>query len=382
MRKFAYEDVKKMFMQRDCELVSKEYISCFAPLEYICNKHRHEGIQDIDFSHFKRGQGCRFCGQENKRHGREKDLDKYGAKELTESKGMEFVAITRENSVLYIYYICPRHREYGVQKTPLSSMRKKKVGCTYCIGRHKTTAIFKKELFDVNQNIRVLGEYVSAKTPIECKCLIDGTIWEPTPNALLCGAGCPECGRIASNKNSTKTNAEFTMQLSVANPNIIPLQEYIQAKIKILVKCSKCGHMWMAAPDGLLQGTGCPHCASSKNEKKLFDILTNMGYCVTKQKKYEDCRDQLPLPFDLYIDDLNVLIEYDGEQHYIPIPYGHMTEEQAEQHLCLTQQHDAIKTAYCENKNIPLIRIPYWESKNLECFLLEKLSEIINVINN
>ena len=378
MRKFSYEDVKYMFKQRDYELVSKVYINCEQQLEYICKKHSDKGIQDINMHHFRQGQGCRFCGKENKRNGRQKDLEEYNAKELTESKGMEFVAITRENSKLCVYYICPKHREYGVQKTSLESIRRMKVGCTYCIGRHKTTEIFKKEVFDINPNIKILGEYIDAKTPIECECLIDNTIWFPTPNALLCGQGCPECGRIASNVNSTKTNDVFISQLHIINPDVIPLQEYIQAKIKIWVMCKKCGHKWLASPDGLLSGNGCPNCRSSKNEKKIFDVLINLGYSITKQKKYSDCRDQLPLPFDFYIDNLNILIEYDGEQHYIPIPYGSMSLEEAKYQLQIRQKHDSIKTAYCQNNNIPLIRIPYWESKNLECFLIQQLSKIIN----
>ena len=74
-------------MQRDYELVSKEYINCEKPLEYICSKHREMGIQNINFSHFKRGQGCRFCGQENKRNGREKNLEEYKAvEELLQTK--------------------------------------------------------------------------------------------------------------------------------------------------------------------------------------------------------------------------------------------------------------------------------------------------------
>ena len=92
------------------------------------------GIQEIDYIHLKRGQGCKYCGKENKRNGREKPLEDYWAKEVTESKGMEFVNITRENSRLYIYYVCPRHRDKGMQKTTLGNMRRKKAGCPYCIG--------------------------------------------------------------------------------------------------------------------------------------------------------------------------------------------------------------------------------------------------------
>lgn len=377
MKKFTYEKVKDMFKQRDYELVSKEYINCETPLEYICNKHRNEGVQDIDFTHFKRGQGCRFCGKENKRSGREKPLEEYGAKELAESKGMEFIKITRENSKLYIYYICPRHRDVGIQRTTLEGMRRMKIGCTHCIGRHKTTDSFRREVFNINPNIKINGEYIDAATPIECECLIDGTIWLPKPNALLNGQGCPECGRIASNKNSIKTNEKFLYQLSIVNPDIVPLQEYIQSKIPIWVMCKKCGYKWQATPDNLLQGGNCQNCSATNNEKKLGNILIRLGYHIERQKKYNDCRDQLPLPFDIYLLDQNILIEYDGEQHYMPVNFGGISDDEAKENLKKTQYHDAIKNEYCHKNNIPLIRVPYWEKNNLEDFIVNQLKQYI-----
>ena len=200
MRKITYEEVRQMFVDRNYELLSTQYINSEAKLEYTCPKHKEQGVQSIDYHHLKRGQGCYYCGKENKKSGKQKNLEDYNAKELTESKCMEFVNITREDSVLYVYYICPKHRQHGTQKTTLASMRKMKVGCPYCIGRHKTAEDFKKELSCKHPNIEVLGEYVDAKTGVLCKCLIDGHEWAPPPNRLLCGEGCPVCGRLSSNQ--------------------------------------------------------------------------------------------------------------------------------------------------------------------------------------
>jgi hypothetical protein len=288
---------------------------------------------------------------------------------------MEFVKITRENSKLYIYYICPQHRHIGVQKTPLEAMRRKKIGCPYCIGKNKTTASFRREIFDINSNIKIRGEYISAKTPIECECLIDGTIWFPTPNGLLNSCGCPECGRIASNKNSTKTNETFVHQLALVNPDVIPLQEYIQAKTQIWVTCKKCGHKWQVTPDNLLQGNGCPECSMLKTERKLGEILVELGYSIERQKKYCDCKDQLPLPFDIYLSDEHILIEYQGEQHYRPVNFGGISDEEAEKNFLKTQQHDKIKSQYCYQNNIPLIYVPYWEKHNLKEFIVNQLNQ-------
>ena len=105
MGRATYEQVRQAFDERGYELLSTEYVNCNTKLTYICPKHQDMGVQYIDWIHFCRGQGCKYCGNENKRHGREKDLKDYNAKELVESKGLEFVKITRENSILYILHM-------------------------------------------------------------------------------------------------------------------------------------------------------------------------------------------------------------------------------------------------------------------------------------
>jgi hypothetical protein len=60
-----------------------------------------------------------------------------------------------------------------------------------------------------------------------------------------------------------------------------------------------------------------------------------------------------------------------------------MTEEEAKINLLKVQKHDNIKTIYCKNNNIPLIRIPYWERDNMEYFLWDELVKfgVIEEIN-
>ena len=50
-----------------------------------------------------------------------------------------------------------------------------------------------------------------------------------------------------------------------------------------------------------------------------------------------------------------------------------MTDEQAEQQFELNKKRDGIKNTYCEQKGIRLIRIPYWDFKNIEEILNSQL---------
>lgn len=82
--------------------------------------------------------------------------------------------------------------------------------------------------------------------------------------------------------------------------------------------------------------------------------------------------------FDFYLPEYNLFIEYDGEHHFKPVNFGGMSDEDAEYNFILTQKRDKIKNKYCKDNNIHLLRIPYWENKNIETIIsnhLQRLSE-------
>ena len=105
----------------------------------------------------------------------------------------------------------------------------------------------------------------------------------------------------------------------------------------------------------------------------MLQILDKYRIKYTPQKRFNDCRDVKPLPFDAYLEDYNVALEYDGEGHYMEIPRS--KHEDTTQKLKKVQYHDSLKNIYCEKNGIILIRIPYWEKNNLEEFLLLQLSK-------
>ena len=72
------------------------------------------------------------------------------------------------------------------------------------------------------------------------------------------------------------------------------------------------------------------------------------------------------MPFDFYLPQYNICIEYDGEFHYKMImEYDEFINQKI---------RDTIKTVYCKENNIKLIRIPYWEFNNIENILIKELN--------
>lgn len=91
----------------------------------------------------------------------------------------------------------------------------------------------------------------------------------------------------------------------------------------------------------------------SRLESMVIELLDYMGVEYKREFKFSDCRgDKRMLPFDFCINykgaNNRLLIEVDGELHY--------KEFAAKYH-----KNDKRKNYYCNEHNIPLLRIPYWE---------------------
>jgi hypothetical protein len=65
-------------------------------------------------------------------------------------------------------------------------------------------------------------------------------------------------------------------------------------------------------------------------------------------------------------------VEFDGIQHFKPSSFGSDRSEEAKQkNLENTQHRDRIKTDYCKEKGIRLLRIPYTEKHRISEILIE-----------
>ena len=119
----------------------------------------------------------------------------------------------------------------------------------------------------------------------------------------------------------------------------------------------------------------CPDCYTpSLGEVKVLELLDKLKIKYKTQHWFNDCRMKLPLPFDFYLPKYNVLIEYDGEQHYKPVNFGGISNERALDNFITTKIRDSIKTWYCQQNNIKLIRIPYWDFGNIEEILIREFN--------
>jgi hypothetical protein len=82
----------------------------------------------------------------------------------------------------------------------------------------------------------------------------------------------------------------------------------------------------------------------------------------------------LPLRFDFYLPNHNLLIEYDGEGHFMEVNFsGSLSNDLTKQRLKRMQYLDDIKNQYAQSNQYILLRIPYWEFENIETILSHHL---------
>lgn len=126
-------------------------------------------------------------------------------------------------------------------------------------------------------------------------------------------------------------------------------------------RCS-CGNEFITSIASFQNGkTRCEHCAKSISsyEYAFKEYLEKENIEFISQYSLNQCRDVLPLPFDFYLSKYNKLIEIDGEGHFYPCHFNQISKEKAEKTFEITKRHDSIKNAFCQENNIPLLRIPY-----------------------
>lgn len=116
---------------------------------------------------------------------------------------------------------------------------------------------------------------------------------------------------------------------------------------------------------------GHPMLSKSKLEAKCQSILDKYKLMYKTQKTFEGCVYKHKLRFDFYLvlDGKEICIETDGNQHIYPAEKFGGLEGLAERQKC-----DRIKTQYCLDHDIILIRIPESKFKYMEDILIKELN--------
>lgn len=228
-------------------------------------------------------------------------------------------------------------------------------------------------------------QYINSRTKVCIICPEHGEFWQ-LANAHLQGQGCSVCGRLnQSQKLSVRQNNRrlhkgrkcFTTKEFIQRANEVHRYKYkydkcryTKSKYKVTITCEQHGDFKQTA-GAHLRGCGCPKCKlvaqtrlynrlkeSFPNLEILFEVTNKIIPWIGKQRA------------DIYIPAINMIIEYNGEQHYIPVSkFGGKTAYHKQ------IQMDQLKRQKCINNNCILIEMRYNYNNN-------DYQNLIQVINS
>lgn len=167
------------------------------------------------------------------------------------------------------------------------------------------------------------------------------------------GIRCANCSRISK----TLTKEQFIEAANKVHNGLYSYDnfDYTNARTKSWITCKIHGVFGQTPKDHLTKKAGCPKCKNSKGETFLDSFLTNEGYKIVPQCRFKGCKHKSYLPFDFYLPDLGVAIEFQGSQHYDEEHYFNRIS--GEDSFVKQQLRDQIKVDFCKEKGIFLIPI-------------------------
>lgn len=275
--------------------------------------------------------------------------------------------------------ICNKHGTFSM--SPVCHLSQQQ-GCIKCANEYKQQSMRLSTEEFIERAISIHGNkydysksnYIDSSQLIQIICDIHGDFLQ-TPNNHLHGkSGCPLCGDIVGANKRKTSKSKFIILANkvhgiVYNYELLP--ERFRMKDKIIIKCPIHGEYNRLAEEHIYYyKIGCPLCGRSESigEQLLTTILTGRNIIFKKQQTFENCRGRKKLlMYDFFLPLYNIVIEYDGPQHYRYIPWIHKTIEA----FNLQVEYDTIKNEYCSSNNIKMIRI---RTKNKQ--------DILNILDN
>ena len=366
------------------EVLSDTYNGNRNPLLHLCTKCG-ETFEANPFDMMRRKNACLFCGEDiYKREGRKlgsrKKTHEQIVQQLKDRWGDKVAAISEyDGNVKKMKFRCNVcGSEFWARS--ISLLYHYAFWCPKCAEgrngekRKKSDEQYLEDLKKVwGDRFTPLAPYgKNQNTPILHRCNECGNEWEVNPHNLLGGEGCPECKKVTLSTLNRKPQEQYVEELrEIWGDRIILVGEYQTTETPTLHRCNKCGLEWKANPHALLARHGCPRCNMSRGELRIEKWLIehNIKYvhnrCVFDWLVTKKGARMKP---DFYLPDYNLVIEFNGLQHYESVDYFGGIET-----LTKTQERDKIKKELLLEHKIETFEIPYWDFDDIEDILRDLL---------
>jgi hypothetical protein len=297
-------------------------------------------------------------------------------------------------SIKFVYH-CEKHGDtYSSINAKNISSNKTFQPCTKCMAENKRKRnydpdVFLKEMSDIaksNDGKLLSDKWVKSKHKYLFKCVSpEHPVFELSHDALVNSkrSWCPYCAGRYGDFNSE-------IQKIVKDNGGELITEYNKMTEHVKVRCIKHDYVWDILPLNIKKGRWCYICHMSYSEKVPYNLLIDNGYTVKPQFGFDDLKggNGQKLKYDFAVlngDKIICLVEIDDNEHR----HNHSGLSKRSRQRVEAQARDAVKTKYCTDNNIHLIRVDidtyskYYKDKKLyRDYMVDNLLDQIREVDN
>lgn len=218
-------------------------------------------------------------------------------------------------------------------------------------------------------------------TFVNIVCTVHGVFSQKACAHATMKSGCPLCANDSRTTNVYNKKRHSLEQFIEKARRVhgkyydYSLTQYVAQMKDLTVVCPKHGPFVVCA-NNHIHGTGCNKCRRSRGETLINEYLLNRHIHYEVQRGFEDLRspDVSERAFnhpkyDFYVPSHNLLIEFDGKHHFEPVQFRGVSKEEATKLHTRTIYTDDIKNKYAHQHGYILLRIPYYDLKQIDSIL-------------
>ena len=338
------------------------YVNAKSKVKIYCSKHNKSWLTTWH-SFVIKGHGCSKCGREINKPSIESIIDKFEKVHNKKYDYKKFLVWDGWHSKIEV--LCKIHENHSFYPTPASHFYGLS-GCDLCnniqksLRQIKSTKEFISDAISIHGNLYdyTNSKYLGDSKDIAILCNVHGNFNQRAGHHLR-GSSCPEC-----HFDKMSIERKLSYQEFLENSKFIHLEKYSYPnsfinfqlrESKVSISCPSHG-LFLQTASNHMHGAGCPRCRQSKGERDVRSFLLLLGFEFEEQKKFANCVDKRELPFDFYVPSANLLIEFDGEQHFFERNTGIFKGKFND-----IVRRDLIKNKFAASSNFNLLRISWKE---------------------
>jgi len=232
-----------------------------------------------------------------------------------------------------------RKKECDHEWEAVISSRNQGAGCSCCAGRQvcvdNCLATLRPDLaeewhLDKNECLTPYNVTINSSKKVwwykkDCK-----HEWESTvAHRNFSGRGCPYCAgqKVCIDNCLATLRPDLAAEWhSIKNGDLTPYDVTRGSGKKVWWYRKECSHEWEARINKRYNGRGCPLCPQSKSETIMGIVLgeifsNNIIYENYKNFDWNISFKGNLMTIDRFVEGIRLAIEYDGEQHFVPIEF-------------------------------------------------------------